>query len=105
MNSSLNLYDLGTDKGKEVGDVLAGVVTTYIPIYMGNQLLFWSGRYWEEFHPVISTRIKSKDLIDENLENGVLALAVFIPFFDETCMLSKLGHRRNTRIITPKALR
>jgi hypothetical protein len=76
ITSSLALYDLDSEKGKGVKEVLAGVLTTYIPVYMGNQLLFWSGRYWEEAHPVISNRVKSTDLINESLEQGVLALTV-----------------------------
>jgi hypothetical protein len=74
---SLGLHDLHSDKGKEIAEVLRGVITSYLPVYMGNQFLFWSGRYWEERNPIVPGRIKSKDLINEDLENGVSTLAVF----------------------------
>lgn len=76
ITSSISLYDLGSDKGKGVKEVIAGVVSTYIPVYMGNQLTFWSGRYWEESHPVISNRVKSKELVNEDLEKSVTTLVV-----------------------------
>lgn len=78
ISSSLEIMDGNTEKGKEMIPLLEGVITTYIPVYMCNQMLFWSGQYWEEFHPVISQRIKSKDLVNTDLQNGLKQLYVYL---------------------------
>jgi hypothetical protein len=59
----------GTRAGKrEVEQFVQGLITTYIPIYLGDQMLYWSGRYWEASNAIPSTRTKSKDLVNEDLE-------------------------------------
>jgi len=65
----LELYK--AEKGGEITTVLQAVLTHYIPIYLGNQLLFWSGRFWEKSHPVFSRRLKSEDLVNVQLEDGI----------------------------------
>jgi len=65
----LNLYQ--SEKGGEITSVLQAVLTHYIPIYLGNQLLFWSGRHWEKSHPVFSRRPKSEDLVNVQLGDGI----------------------------------
>lgn len=62
---------------EELVKLIEGVVTQYLPIYLGNQMLYWSGQYWEQSHPVVSERIKSKDLVNEDLDAGVGKIAVF----------------------------
>jgi len=52
-------------------------MTTYIPLFMGNQLLFWSNRYWDERNPVFQGRIKAKDLINQDLHKEISNLSVF----------------------------
>ena len=73
---SLGAVELQTYGEKEAITLLGGVMTTYIPVYMGNQMLFWSGRYREQTSPVFSGRVKSQDLIDLDLENGCKELFV-----------------------------
>jgi hypothetical protein len=62
---------------EELVRLIEGVVTQYLPIYLGNQMLYWSGRYWEKSHPVFSERMKSKDLVNEDFEAGMDKIAVF----------------------------
>jgi hypothetical protein len=69
VTSALHVEDQTTDK--EIVPLLEGVITTYVPIYLGNQILFWSGQFWEESHPILSQRIKSKDLVNVDLKNGL----------------------------------
>jgi Uncharacterised protein family, YAP/Alf4/glomulin len=76
ITSSLDMSDQSTEKGKEIVTLLEGVITTYVPIYLGNQILFWSARYWEKSHPIPSSRIKSQDLINVDLEKGEDTLLV-----------------------------
>jgi hypothetical protein len=66
-----------SDNGKELTLLLDGFITTYVPVYLGNQMLFWSGRYWEKSHPILSRRVKSADLIKPELEEGFLTLSVY----------------------------
>jgi hypothetical protein len=63
-------------KDHKVQDVLSGVITTYVPEYMGNQMLHWSGQYWEQSHPIPSNRPKAKDLVNPDLEKGLDELLV-----------------------------
>lgn len=59
--------------------LIQSVITTYVPVYLGNQLLYWSGQYWEESHPIISERMKSRDLVNEDLQLGLGRIAVCTP--------------------------
>jgi len=59
------------EKDGGVATVLQAVLTHYIPTYLGNQMLFWSGRYWEKSHPVFSRRVRSEDLVNVQLEDGI----------------------------------
>jgi len=63
-------------KDEEIVALLEGVITTYVPVYLGNQMLFWSGQYWEESHPILSQRAKSKDLVNVDLDNGLRMIYV-----------------------------
>lgn len=76
---SLGTVEPQTDGDKEAITLLKGVMTTYIPVYMGHQMLFWSGRYWEQTSPVFSGRVKSQDLVNPELENGCKELFVSCP--------------------------
>ena len=75
--SYLKMVDRNTDKGEEIVPLLEGVITTYVPIYLSNQMLFWSGQYWEESHPVLSRRVKSKDLVNIDLDNSLRYIYVY----------------------------
>lgn len=77
--TTIEMVDPNTESGKEMLPLIAGWITTYVPVYMGNRMLFWSGQYWEESHPIISQRIKSKDLVNTDLENGLKQICVFPP--------------------------
>ena len=59
------------ENGGDIATVLQAVLTHYIPTYLGNQMLFWSGRYWEKSHPVFSRRLKSEGLVNVQLEHGI----------------------------------
>jgi len=59
--------------------VLAGVITSYVPEFLGDQLLYWSGQYWERTHPVFSGRTPSKDLVDTTLSQKLDELLVLSP--------------------------
>ena len=72
-------YGGTSDEGKEIERILQGVVTTYVSIFLGNQLLYWSGRYWEESNPIPFRRIRSKDLVTEELDLGFVKLRVLSP--------------------------
>jgi hypothetical protein len=74
---SVELGNQDSNNGKELAALLDGFITTYVPVYLGNQMLFWSGRYWEKSHPIFSHRVKSADLVNPELEQGLLALAVY----------------------------
>jgi hypothetical protein len=74
---SVELGDRDLDNSKEVAALLDGFITTYVPVYLGNQMLFWSGRYWEQSHPIFSHRVKAAGLVNPELEQGFLALAVY----------------------------
>jgi hypothetical protein len=74
---SVDFGSRDSDNGNELTALLDGFITTYVPIYLGNQMLFWSGRYWEKSHPIFSHRVKSADLINPELEEGFLTLAVY----------------------------
>jgi hypothetical protein len=63
-------------EGKEVAALLDGFLTTYAQIYLGGEMLLWSGRYWEQSHPIPPNRFKSTDLIDSQLNSGFLQLTV-----------------------------
>jgi Uncharacterised protein family, YAP/Alf4/glomulin len=67
----------GKREDEELVKLLEGVITQYLPVYLGNQMLYWSGQYWEQSHPVVSERIKSKDLVNEDLEAGMDKISVF----------------------------
>jgi len=69
LTSSLEIVETSKNKDKEMIPLLEGTITTYAPVFLGNQMLFWSGQYWEENHPVISRRTKSKDLVNADLQN------------------------------------
>jgi len=78
-NLMLDFVNISLDipeDNKEIQFLLQGVITAYIRVYMGNRMLFWAGRYWEQSHPILSNRIKSKDLVNLDLENGVSELLV-----------------------------
>ena len=75
----LGMGDPHTEKGKEIIKLLQSVITTYVPLYMGNQMLFWSGQFWEKSFPVFSRRVKSLDLVNSDLKKGVGELDVLIP--------------------------
>lgn len=64
------------DGNQEIQLVLRGVITTYVWVYMGNRMLFWSGRYWEQSHPIFSSRVQSEDLVNLDLENEMKKLFV-----------------------------
>jgi Uncharacterised protein family, YAP/Alf4/glomulin len=74
ITSSLEIADHSKDN--EILSLLHGVITTYIPVFLGNHMVFWSGRYWEANHPVISQRVKSKDRVNVKLEDGLALLLV-----------------------------
>ena len=61
---------------KQIASLLEGVITTYVPVYLSNQMLFWSGQYWEASHPIPAQRVKSKDLVNVDLQNGLKLIYV-----------------------------
>ena len=66
---SLELADQTTEQGKELIAMLEGTITTYLPIYLGDyHLLFWSGRYWEESHPIPLGKSASTDFISYDID-------------------------------------
>jgi len=65
-----------SENRKDLGALLEGTLTIYVPVYMGNNMLFWTGQYWETSHPIPSNRIKSKDLVNTDLETGSKQLLV-----------------------------
>jgi hypothetical protein len=64
------------DLNGELANLMKSVITNYVPIYLGNQLLYWSGQYWEQSHPVFSERVKSKDLANDDLKIEMDMIAV-----------------------------
>lgn len=74
VTSTLNT--MGQTMDKEIVSLLQGVITTYVPVYLSNQMLFWSGKYREASHPIPSQRVKSKDLVNVDLENGLSLIYV-----------------------------
>jgi Uncharacterised protein family, YAP/Alf4/glomulin len=78
LTSSLEIVETNNDKDEEMIPLLEGTITTYVPVYLGNQMLFWSGQYWEENYPVIPQRINSKDLVNTDLQNDFEKIYVCI---------------------------
>jgi hypothetical protein len=76
INFSKEFCNRDSKEGKDVAALLDGFLTTYVPVYLGNQMLFWSGRYWEQSHPILSKRFKSIDLVNSKLNSGFLQLTV-----------------------------
>jgi hypothetical protein len=70
----LNADDQIADK--QIASLLEGLITTYVPVYLNNQMLFWSGQYWEASHPIPSQRVKSKDLLNVDLQIGLRLIYV-----------------------------
>src|SRR5579871_6673416 len=70
-----NYYET-SEKDKGLAQLLQGVITTYVPIFMGNQMVYWSGRYWEETHTIPSGRIQSEELVNKELNIGLVKLEV-----------------------------
>jgi hypothetical protein len=64
------------EKGEDIDELLKGALTTYVPVFLGNNMLFWTGQYWEGSHNIPSSRVKSKDLANEGLETGLRRLLV-----------------------------
>jgi len=72
-----NLRDsIDAEKGEGIGVLLKGTLTSYVPVYMGNNMLFWAGQFWERSHDIPSNRMRSKDLTNANLELGLKRLLV-----------------------------
>ena len=67
-----------SENGKDLRVLLEGTLTTYVPVYMGNNMLFWTGQYWETSHAIPSNRVTSKDLVNTDLETGSRQLFVTI---------------------------
>ena len=65
-----------SEEGDQIRALLKGTLATYVPVYLGNNMLFWSGEYWESSHPIPSSRIKSQDLVDTDLKTGLKRLLV-----------------------------
>jgi hypothetical protein len=65
-----------SENGKDLRALLEGTLTIYAPVYMGNNMLFWTGQYWETSHAIPSNRVKSKDLVNTDLEVGSRRLFV-----------------------------
>lgn len=63
-------------KGEDISALLKGTLTSYVPVYLGNNMLFWTGQYWESSHNIPSSRVKSKDLVNADLETGLKRLLV-----------------------------
>jgi hypothetical protein len=74
----LNSHDKASAKGKEVYDLMQGVITTYAPMFLGNQMLYWANRYWESCHEMPSHRLKASDLVNPDLDEGFKTLGVAI---------------------------
>ena len=83
LDSTEELCSLCKENGDQDGDLvrlIEGVITQYVPIYLGNQLLYWTGQYWEQSHPVISGRMRSEDLVNEDLKAGMDRISVSAVF-------------------------
>jgi len=96
LDSMEELCTLCKEKGDEDDDLvklIEGVITQYVPIYLGNQLLYWSGQYWEQSHPVISERPRSEDLVNEDLKADMDRILVY-PFVESQLISGPWGQNK-----------
>ena len=93
MEASFTLCKEKGDGDDDLVKLIEGVITQYVPIYIGNQLLYWTGQYWEQSHPIISERLRSEDLVNDDLKAGMDKILVS-PFVDSRLISGHWGQNK-----------